>query len=200
MIFQRIFFWLNKFEADWETRKALGGFGGMLSWKFTCCNGYFNAFWITFRQILFQFFDLNSECFAKYDAFRLHIFDYACLGRNCHRRSSKLWKNCMHQKHFWKWLVGGYHLSYPPGSAPGHKLQKPLKESGMFQSHGTIGFVRFHWKAESNGEANAQCPPPPLCKYAPAWEPETRSLWTDNKLILRRLACLQMSFWLLCLC
>ena len=31
----------------------------------------------------------------------------------------------------------------PPRSAPGHKLQKPSKESGIFQSHGTIYFVNF---------------------------------------------------------
>ena len=30
-----------------------------------------------------------------------------------------------------------------PTSAPGHKLQKPSKESGIFQSHGTINFVNF---------------------------------------------------------
>ena len=31
--------------------------------------------------------------------------------------------------------------SYFPGSAPGHKLQKPSKESGKLQSLGTISFV-----------------------------------------------------------
>ena len=43
---------------------------------------------------------VNSEYryFAKYDAFCLHIFDYACLKRKayCNRRGSKLWKNCIH--------------------------------------------------------------------------------------------------------
>ena len=34
-----------------------------------------------FKQILFTFFDPNSECFAKYDAFCSHIFDYASLRR-----------------------------------------------------------------------------------------------------------------------
>ena len=28
-------------------------------WKFTCSNGYFSAFWIIFRQILFKLFDPN---------------------------------------------------------------------------------------------------------------------------------------------
>ena len=43
----------------------------------------------------------NPECFAKYDAFYSHIFDYACLGRKayCYRKGSKLWKNCIHQIH-----------------------------------------------------------------------------------------------------
>ena len=32
------------------------------------------------------------------------------------------------------WWGDAYPSSYPPGSAPGHKLEKPLKESGIFQS------------------------------------------------------------------
>ena len=32
-------------------------------------------------QILFKVFDPYSECFTKYDAFCLHIFDYVCLRR-----------------------------------------------------------------------------------------------------------------------
>ena len=50
-------------------------------------------------------------------------------------------------KSFPKRLVGGGidtpHPTPPPRSAPGHKLQKPSKESGTFQSHGTIYFVNF---------------------------------------------------------
>ena len=34
-----------------------------------------------FRQILVTFFDPDSECLVKYDAFCFHIFDYACLRR-----------------------------------------------------------------------------------------------------------------------
>ena len=36
-----------------------------------------------------------STCFAKYDAFCSHIFDYMYLRRKayCYRRGSKLWKN-----------------------------------------------------------------------------------------------------------
>ena len=36
--------------------------------KFTGCNGYFSAFCIVFRQILFKCFNPKSECFAKHDA------------------------------------------------------------------------------------------------------------------------------------
>ena len=41
--------------------------------KFTHCNGYFSAFSIIFRKILFKLFYPNSECFAKYHAFCSHI-------------------------------------------------------------------------------------------------------------------------------
>ena len=40
-----------------------------------------SAFRIILRQILFKFFDPDSECFAKYDAFGAHICNYACLRR-----------------------------------------------------------------------------------------------------------------------
>ena len=49
--------------------------------KITRCNGCFSAFGIIFTQILFKFFDPESVYFAKYDAFCLHIFDYACSWR-----------------------------------------------------------------------------------------------------------------------
>ena len=38
-------------------------------------NHCFSAFCINFTQNLFKFFDPNSECFAKYDAFCSHILD-----------------------------------------------------------------------------------------------------------------------------
>ena len=47
-------------------------------------------------------------------------------------------QNCIHQKHFPKWLGGGY--AYPPG----HKLQKTSNRSGIFQSLGTINIVTFY--------------------------------------------------------
>ena len=42
------------------------------------------------------------------------------------------------------WLVAVYLSSYLLVSAPGHKLQKSSKESGIFQSLGTINFVLFY--------------------------------------------------------
>ena len=39
------------------------------------------------------------------------------------------------------WWEDAYLSSYPPEPAPGHKLQKPSKESGIFQSLGTISFI-----------------------------------------------------------
>ena len=50
-------------------------------------------------------------------------------------------------KAFLKMAGGKMHahsLCYPHGSAPGHMLQKLLKESGIFQSLGTINFVLFY--------------------------------------------------------
>ena len=122
-----------------------------------------SAFWIILRQILFKFFDPDSECFAKYDAFGAHIFDYACLRRKAYRsrRGSKLWKNCIHRKLFWKWLMGGcIPLILTLGLATGHKLQKPSKESGIFQSLGTISFVLFLLKGRvKKGEGWHNGPP-----------------------------------------
>ena len=41
------------------------------------------------------------------------------------------------------WWEEAYPSCYPPKSAPGHKLQKPSKESGIIQSLGTTNFVNF---------------------------------------------------------
>ena len=58
-----------------------------------------------------NFFYPNSECFAQYDAFCSHIFDYACLRHRLRliaiEEVRKYGKNCIHQKHFPKWRVGG---------------------------------------------------------------------------------------------
>ena len=67
-------------------------------------------------------------------------------------------------KTFLKWLMGGcIPLILPPRSAPGHKLQKPSKESGIFQSLVTINFVLFYRTARSKeGGAWPNFPPLPL--------------------------------------
>ena len=62
-------------------------------------------------------------------------------------------------------MAGGrVHTSHPsstpvdPPLGPDHKLQKPSKEFGIFQSHGTISFVLFYYKAVSKkGAGMAQC-------------------------------------------
>ena len=84
-------------------------------WKFTYCSGYFSTSWTIFRRILIELFASNSECFTKYDAFCSYISDYACLGRKayCYRKSSKLWKTCIHQKHVWKLLMGNAFSTSP---------------------------------------------------------------------------------------
>ena len=69
--------------------------------KLTYCSGHFSTCLTIFRRILFKFFAPNSKCFTKHDAFCSYIFDYRCLGRRrlyCDRKSSKLWKNYIHQK------------------------------------------------------------------------------------------------------
>ena len=77
-------------------------------------------------------------------------------------------KNCIYQKSFQKWGVGGmYSLSLilPSGSAPGHKLEKPSKEPSVFQAFGTINFVFFYKKSKIKRGGMAQCLPPH--KYVP---------------------------------
>ena len=41
--------------------------------------------------------------------------------------------------------------AYPSESAPGHKLQKPSKEFGIFQSLGAISFVFFTKRHSQKG-------------------------------------------------
>ena len=60
------------------------------------------------KKILFNFFFApNFEYFSKYDAFFRTLLIYACLRHKtyCYQRGLKLWKNCIHEKHFSKWLV-----------------------------------------------------------------------------------------------
>ena len=49
------------------------------------------------------------------------------------------------------WWEDAYPSCYPSGFAPGNKLQKPSKESGIFQSLGTIGIVLFTKRQSQKG-------------------------------------------------
>ena len=87
---------------------------------------------------------LNTK---KYDAFCLNIFEYACLRRKTIAiEEIQNYEKIVYIKHIFKNGKWGdaYPSSYPPEFAPGHKLQKPSKEFGIFQSLGTISFVLFH--------------------------------------------------------
>ena len=55
-------------------------------------------------------------------------------------------------------------LILPCESAPGYKLQKPSKKSGIFQSLGTINFVRLYKKRQSK---KGEPWPMPRPTYAP---------------------------------
>ena len=66
---------------------------------------------------MFKFFDPNSECFAKYDTFCLHSFNYACLRRKAYRpsyqRDLKLQKKLYASKTFLKMADGRMHIPHP---------------------------------------------------------------------------------------
>ena len=105
-------------------KKALGGFGGMLPRKIFEILYAVLAILVLFEQfsgkLCLNFLPLILSGFTKYDAFCSYIFNCACLGRKayCYRKGSKLWQNCIHQKHVWKWLVGGMHPPHPPHLDP----------------------------------------------------------------------------------
>ena len=95
---------------------------------------------------MLKFFDSNSGCFAKYEAFCSHIFNNARFRRKAYsyQRGSKYRKIvCIKIILENGWWDDAYPLSYSSGFAPGHKLQKPPKESGIFLSLGTISNVLF---------------------------------------------------------
>ena len=72
-------------------------------------------------------------------------------------------------KTFLKMAGGRMHTPHPTplDPPPGHKLQKPSKKSGIFQSLGTIIFVLFLLKSrvKRGGGGHGTMAPP---KYAPA--------------------------------
>ena len=82
-------------------------------------------FYIIFTKILFKLFDPNSECFAEYDAFCLHIFDYACLRRNRYQRIFETMEKLYISKTCLKMTDGRMHT-------PHHRPLHPPPESGIF--------------------------------------------------------------------
>ena len=116
---------------------------------------------------MFKFFDPNSECFAKYDAFRSHIFDYACLRRKtyCYQRYSKFWINCRHQKHFSKWIAYPYSTPlYPPLAISYRNHEKSLAHFSYLAP--LVLFCLL--EAESNGGGGHGSKGPPLNMLLPA--------------------------------
>ena len=97
-----------------------------------------------FSQILFKFFDPNSECFVKYDAFCLHIFDYACLWRKtyCYQRGSNYGKIVYIKNTFENsWWEDAYSYPIPldPPLAISYKNhQQNLAYFSHLRGHGTI--------------------------------------------------------------
>ena len=136
-------------------------------WNFTCCNGYFSAFWIIFSQILFKFFDPNFECFAKHDAFCSHIFAYACLRRKayCYRKGLKLWKNCIRptSKTCLRMGGGGMHTPHPtPLDSLLAISYRNHQKSMTYFSHLAPLILFFLLKdrvKRGGGVGMAQCPP-----------------------------------------
>ena len=80
---------------------------------------------VFFEQFLgtfcLTFLPLVLMCFAKKDAFCLHISIHACLRRETYRyrRDSKLWKNKLYSpKTRLKIAGGGMHPPHPPPDPP----------------------------------------------------------------------------------
>ena len=65
------------------------------------------AILVLFEQYLVKFLPLNLGTSPTFDAFCSYIFEYACLGRKANQNSSKLWKNCIHQKTCLEMAGGG---------------------------------------------------------------------------------------------
>ena len=71
----------------------------------------------------------------------------------------------MHEKYFRKWLVHG--RMHTPHSTPGHKLQKPSKESGIFSHLASLILFFFNKKRSQKGGERGHGPTVPS-KYATA--------------------------------
>ena len=99
----------------------------------------------------------------NYDTFCSHIFDYACLWRirltviEEVRNYGKI--VCIKNIFENGWWEDACPSSYLSGFAPNHKLQKPSKESGIFQSLGTISIILFTKKLSQKGGGHGTMAP-----------------------------------------
>ena len=95
-----------------------------------------------------------------------HIFDNACLRRNayCYRKRFETTEKLHISKTFLK-MAGGRMHSHTSHSTPLDpslaitKLQKPSKESGIFQSLGTISFCFLLKASVKKGGGGHGTPP-----------------------------------------
>ena len=64
---------------------------------------------------MFKFFDPNSECFAKYDKFCSHSFNYACLRRKTFAAIEEVrnYRKIVCIKNFLKMAGGRMHAPHP---------------------------------------------------------------------------------------
>ena len=84
---------------------------------------------------MFKFFDPNSECFAKDDAFSSHVFDVRAEGVRFYAMEEvRNYGNIVivHIKNIFEVGGGRMYNCIPFILPPGHKLQKLSKECGIF--------------------------------------------------------------------
>ena len=111
---------------------------------------------------MFKFFDPKSVCIAQYNAFCSHIFGYACSRRKAYRYrgGSKLWKNCIHQKHFRKWLEDAYPSSYSLGPSLAISYRNHHKSLAYFSHLAPLVLFFFTKRRSQMGGGSIQCPIP----------------------------------------
>ena len=85
---------------------------------------------------MFKFFDPNffGARHILYDVFCSHLFNYMYGVRLIAIEGVRNYRKIVCIKNIFEngWWKDAYPSSYPSGFAPGHKLQKPPKESGIF--------------------------------------------------------------------
>ena len=117
-----------------------------------------------FSQILLKIFDPNAQCFAKYDEFCSHIFDYTCLRRKayCLSKRFEIMEKLYASKAFLKIKMAGGWM-YAPHPTP---LDPPLAISYRNHQKSLAYFIHlapvvlfFLLKGRvKRGRGTAQCP------------------------------------------